>query len=110
MSVTQTMQAPETLPEFEAIKAELVDTAGRPVVSEYCARCHCRHFTIEPHLDEIPCPRCGSTVKRCWRPSGHEADGWHVERIGLFDAVRDEKEAAGIPQVARWKPSSEEGV
>lgn len=29
------------------------------------------------------CPRCGSKAKRCYRPSGHDAAEWHVEREDL---------------------------
>jgi hypothetical protein len=27
-----------------------------------------------------PCPDCKSTRNRCIRPSGHEADAWHLAR------------------------------
>lgn len=38
-------------------------------------------MTAPAHTRELPkCPVCESTSKRCKRPSGHEADTWHVAR------------------------------
>jgi|GEM_PF-2812775 len=103
MSVfVQAVPRPATWEEFEAIKPQLIDTLGSPLISEFCSRCRCNHFTVEPHLDEVPCPDCGSTAARCRRGSEHEASEWHKARREAFDRLRDELEAAGIPQVARW--------
>ena len=100
--IVQTVPRPTTWAEYEAVKSQLVDTLGGPLVSEYCARCRCAHFTVEPHLSEVPCPDCGSTATRCLRGSGFEASGWHKARVLAFDQLRDDREAAGIAQVARW--------
>lgn len=101
MSV-QPVPRPSTVDEFEAVRHLLVDTLGRPLVSEHCGRCGSSHYTVEPHLDEVPCPQCSSAGKRCVRPSEHEATSWHRARVEAFDALRDAQEAAGRAQVARW--------
>lgn len=45
-----------------------------------------------------PCPVCGATGRRCRRPSGHDADTWHVEREDAMAAlVADE-----CPGCAWW--------
>lgn|GEM_PF-4405392 len=31
------------------------------------------------------CPACGSTRRRCLRPSGHEAAAWHAQRVALWE-------------------------
>lgn len=36
------------------------------------------------------------------RPSGHDAAVWHASRIAAFDEIRNDREAAGIAQVAVW--------
>lgn len=102
MSAVQPVPAPATWAEYESIRPQLIDTLGRPLVSSWCDRCQCRHFTVDPCVAEVPCPSCGSTRARCVRPSEHEADSWHKERRARFEQLRDEREAAGIPQVARW--------
>ena len=100
--ITQPMMRPDTWAEFEAVKSRMIDTHGRPLVSEYCSTCGTSHFTVEPCVSEVPCPTCGSTKARCMRPSEHEAAGWHADRVALFDQLRDEREAAVLPQVAVW--------
>ncbi|WP_295851247.1 hypothetical protein [uncultured Microbacterium sp.] len=100
--IVQTVPRPTTWAEYEAVKSQLVDTLGQPLVSEYCARCRCEHFTVEPHLSEVPCPDCGSTATRCLRGSGFEAAEWHQARVEAFDQLRDERDAAGVAQVAKW--------
>lgn len=102
MSAVQPIPAPTTWAEYELIRPQLVDTLGRPLVSAWCDSCQCRHFTVDPCMAEASCPVCGSTRARCVRPSGHEADSWHKDRRDRFEQLRDEMEAAGIPQVARW--------
>ncbi len=100
--ITQPMTRPETWDEYLAMKPRMVDTLGRPLVSELCSDCGTKHFTVEPCVSEVPCPECGSTSLRCIRPSEHEAAEWHASRIAAFDQLRDEREAAGIAQVAIW--------
>ena len=100
--ITQPMDRPDTWAEFEAVKPRMIDTLGRPLISEWCSGCGASHFTVEPCVSEVPCPDCGSTRLRCLRPSGHEAAEWHASRIAAFDRVRDEREAAGMAQVALW--------
>lgn len=100
--MTQPMERPDTWAEYEAAKPRMIDTQGRPLVSEPCPRCQTTHFTVEPCVAEVPCPDCGSTGLRCVRPSGHAAAEWHAARIVAFDQLRDDREAGGIPQVARW--------
>jgi len=102
MTITQPMPKPETWAEFQTVKPRMIDTLGRPLVSEFCPGCAVTHFTVEPCVAEVPCPDCGSTKTRCMRPSEHEAAAWHAARIDAFDQLRDEREAAGLPQVAIW--------
>lgn len=101
-AITQIVRKPETWEEYERIRAELIDTHGRSLVRAWCKQCRCEHFTVDPCLAQVPCPRCGSDAVRCRRPSGHEAARWHSERIKAFDRLFGNLEAAGIPQVARW--------
>lgn len=100
--ITQPMTRPETWVEFQAVKPRMIDTHGSPLVSEFCAACGANHFTVEPCVSEVPCPDCGSIRARCVRPSEHEAAAWHASRIAAFDRLRDEREAAGLVQVAAW--------
>lgn len=102
MTITQPVTCPETWAEFEAVKSRMIDTHGHPLVSELCSACGTTHFTVEPCVSEVPCPTYGSTRARCVRPSEHEAAGWHAARVAAFDQLRDEREAAGMPQVAIW--------
>lgn len=102
MSRVQPVPAPSTQSEYAAIRHLLIDTAGAPLRVTHCARCRVEHFTVEPHLDEVPCPACGSVHARCVRPSGHDAAAWHRDRVAAFDRLRDEREAAGVAQVAPW--------
>ena len=107
--VTQPVSKPQTLEEYERIRPLMIDTWGRPLVSEWCGACRSRHFTVQPCAGAVACPRCGSRRVRCLRPSGHEADSWHRDRQAAYDRHCDELEAAGRPQVARWaKPSRAE--
>lgn len=39
------------------------------------------------------CPTCGSTRRRCRRPSGHDAPEWHAARLALWEALDDETKA-----------------
>lgn len=103
----QPVTKPKTWGEFFKVRPLMVDTFGNPLVSEYCARCRDEHFTVEPHIDEIVCPECGSIALRCHRPSGHDAANWHKRRFDELDRLGDEREAAGLPAVARWLPVSE---
>lgn len=100
--ITQPMTKPETMAEFEAMKSRMIDTRGRPLASEFCSDCGTTHFTVEPCVSEVPCPDCGSRRLRCIRPSGHDATEWHASRIAAFDEIRNDREAAGIAQVAVW--------
>lgn len=100
--ITQPMTKPETIAEFEAMKSRMIDTRGRPLASEFCSDCETTHFTVEPCVSEVPCPDCGSRRLRCIRPSGHDATEWHASRIATFDEIRNDREAAGIAQVAVW--------
>ncbi len=102
MATVQPMPRPRTIAEFETIRPQMIDTLGRPLRSSFCTACGRSHFTVEPHLSEIRCPRCRSTSARCQRPSGHDAESWHVERFEELDRISDEREAAGIPVVAPW--------
>lgn len=99
--ITQPMRRPETTAEYEAMKPWMIDTHGKPLISAYCADCRTTHFTVEPCIREVPCPDCGSTTIRCRRPSGHDA-AWHASRVAAFDELRDQRDAAGVPQVAVW--------
>jgi len=100
--IRQPVPRPATVDEYQRIRPQLIDTTGRPLVLARCPRCRHEHFTVEPCAAEAPCPRCGSTAARCIRPSGHEADSWHTERVTAFDRLCDARAAAGLPQVARW--------
>ncbi len=102
MTLTQPFPKPATFDEYEKVKPFLIDTAGAPLVSEWCDSCRHAHFTVDPCVSEVPCPRCGSTRLRCVRPSEHEAAAWHHERVEAIDLLRDALEAAGVPQVAPW--------
>ncbi len=102
MTITQPMPAPRTLAEYEAAKPHMIDTLGRPLVTAWCDTCRIRHFTVEPCASEAPCPTCGSTRSRCMRPSEHEAPSWHRARVARFEALCDQRESEGLPQVARW--------
>jgi len=108
--VRQPMPKPATDREYEQVKSRMIDTAGRPLVSAFCTRCRHEHFTVEPCAGEAPCPRCGSTASRCRRPSGHDAAAWHGARAAAFEALCASREAAGIPQVARWPDPPKTGV
>lgn len=108
--ITQPMSRPETWAEFEAVKAQMIDTHGNPLVSSFCTACRTNHFTVEPCVSEVPCPDCGSVKTRCIRPSEHDAAEWHVSRIAAFDELRDEREAAGHAQVALWPQGSPGGL
>lgn len=35
-------------------------------------------------LLSVACPSCGSTRRRCTRPSGHDATHWHVAREDAY--------------------------
>lgn len=105
MTVFQPVPKPATVGEYLAVRHRLVDTNGDPLVLAHCAPCRGEHFTVEPCLKQIRCPDCKSTAQRCHRPSGHDADTWHKARIEEFDRLRDELEAAGHPQVAKWLPT-----
>jgi hypothetical protein len=100
--VAQAVPAPATRAEFERIKPQLIDTHGNLAVSDWCDDCRCTHFTVEPHLADVPCPHCGSSAGSCKRPSGHDAQGWHSERVDAYTALCDVREAAGLPQIAPW--------
>lgn len=100
--IRQPMARPATIGEYLAARPHMIDTHGRPLRLDDCARCGREHFTVEPCAHEAPCPRCGATASRCRRPSGHEAAAWHAERIDAFDMLCATREAAGLPQVARW--------
>lgn len=102
MPITQPIPRPTTRAEYEAAKPSMIDTHGRPLVITMCSACKVEHFTVEPCLSMVPCPRCGSTRSRCMRPSEHEAAEWHAERIEAFDQLRDRLEDQGIAQVAKW--------
>ncbi len=102
MATVQPVPRPRTVADFEKIRPLMVDTLGRPLRSSFCTVCGCSHFTVEPHVSEIPCPRCKSTGIRCQRPSGHDADSWHIERFEELDRISDERAAAGIAVVAPW--------
>jgi len=96
------MPRPATVAEYLASRAQMIDSHGRQLVLEYCARCRHEHFTVEPHADEAPCPDCGSKTSRCRRGSGHDAAAWHRRRRDVFEALCVEREAAGLAQVAAW--------
>lgn len=96
------MPRPRTVGEYLAARPQMIDTHGEPLRLARCASCAREHFTVEPCAAEAPCPRCASTSSRCRRPSGHEADAWHAERAAAFEELCAEREAAGLPQVARW--------
>lgn len=36
---------------------------------------------------DTACPTCGSTARRCKRPSGHPADRWHAARVEAWHAA-----------------------
>ena len=57
---------------------------------------HTTHEVVE--LELPACPDCGSTASRCKRPSGHEADEWHIAREKIFAPM------VGWPN---WKPGDE---
>lgn len=101
-TVRQPMPKPTTYEEYLRLRPSMIDTAGQALELFNCRRCAREHFTVEPCADEAPCPRCGSTAARCHRPSGHDADTWHTSRILAYESLCAEREAAGIPQVARW--------
>lgn len=107
-SVRQPVNRPATRSEYERIRDQLIDTLGRPLELSWCEPCGCQHFTVEPCLSQVPCPACGSTKQRCVRPSEHEAQDWHAERIAAFDQLRDSLESSGSPQVARWPELNKE--
>ena len=100
--VRQPMPRPRTVGEYVAARSQMIDSHGEPLRLAYCASCAREHFTVEPCAAEAACPRCASTSSRCRRPSGHEADAWHVERAAAFEQLCAAREAAGLPQVARW--------
>lgn len=102
MKVVQPMPMPLTWEEYERAKPQMIDTRGRLLVSAVCSRCRVAHFTVEPCASDAPCPSCGSTAARCTRPSEHDAAEWHAARVTAFNQLRDELEAAGLPQVAVW--------
>lgn len=100
--VVQPMPKPLTWDEYERAKPRMIDTYGRLLVSRMCSRCRVTHFTVEPCVSDVPCPTCGSIAARCTRPSEHDATEWHTARVTAFNQLRDELEAAGLPQVAIW--------
>ena len=102
MTIAQPFPKPETVDEYQQLRPQMIDTLGRPLVLGPCAVCRRPHFTVEPHASDVPCPDCGSVAARCVRPSEHEASAWHKARVRAFDALCDEREAAGLPVVARW--------
>lgn len=101
--IIQPVPRPATVDEYERIKHQLIDTHGNPLVTKDCPACRHSHFTVEPCATEVPCENCGSTRARCLRPSEHESgSGWHKVRRDAFEALCAAREAAGLPQVARW--------
>lgn len=100
--VVQPVPRPATLKEYEQIRHKLIDTHGNPLAREFCASCNHIHYTVEPCAREVPCPSCGSRRARCVRPSEHDNVEWHRARQDAFEALCAEREAAGLPQVARW--------
>lgn len=98
----QPMPRPATFDEYLRIRPQMIDTTGQPLVLTSCESCKRQHFTVEPCAVEAPCPRCGSAAGRCRRPSGHNAASWHTERVVVFEELCNAREAAGLPQVARW--------
>lgn len=100
--IVQPYPRPATIKAYLQIRDQLIDTHGNPLVREPCARCAHTHYTVEPCAHEVPCPVCGSTRARCLRPSEHEAATWHRERQDALEALCAEREAQGLPQVARW--------
>lgn len=101
--VYQPFSRPELVADYLEQRGGMIDTHGNPLVNAYCAPCRTEHFTVEPHLAEVPCPTCGSTASRCRRPSGHDTAEWHRSRAEAFWRLCDEREAAGVAQVARWR-------
>lgn len=37
------------------------------------------------------CPTCGSTRRRCLRPSGHEAADWHAARTAVWESMPEDE-------------------
>lgn len=100
--VVQPVPRPATVEEYLAVRPLMVDSHGAPLVTARCGACGVEHFTVEPCAAEVRCPRCGSTAARCRRPSGHDAAAWHSARWVELDRVSSEREARGLPAVARW--------
>jgi len=105
--IRQPVPRPATVGEYLAIRDHLVDTHGNPLRLIDCPGCSRQHFTVEPCAAEVPCPSCGSRTGRCRRPSEHDASEWHADRHAAFEALCSDREAAGIPQVARWPDTPE---
>lgn len=101
-AVVQPVPRPRTTEEYLQIRPQLIDTHGHPLRREHCSRCDHTHFTVEPCAADVPCPGCGSTRARCLRPSGHDNVEWHQARREAFEALCSQREAEGLPQVARW--------
>lgn len=100
--IEQPVPKPATISEYLEIRHLLIDTHGRPLELVDCDGCRCPHYSVEPHLYELACPTCGSTARRCRRPSGHEAQTWHQSRVDLREWLIDARAEDGRPVVAPW--------
>lgn len=49
-------------------------------------------MTTQPGLWPA-CPTCGSTRRRCLRPSGHEAPAWHTARTAAWQSLPEDERA-----------------
>jgi len=108
MTVYQPALAPRSHAEHRALRDAgiLIDTAGRPLQYERCAKCGVVTATVDVCIRDVPCPDCGSSAQRCTRPSGHAAATMHAARVTAYNRRVDELEEAGVPVPARWLPAN----
>lgn len=101
-TLRQPMPCPQSYAEYERARPHMIDTAGRPSNSPGAAPATANTSPSNPTPPMCPAPAARPPQGRCTRPSGHEADAWHKDRLDAFYALCDALESAGYPQVARW--------
>ena len=108
MTVYQPVPQPRTPAEYERVKDQLVDLAGRPLQRHACTACNGLTSVGEVCPMSLRCRSClAEPGNRCTRPSEHATFNGelHRDRLDDAEAATTANAAAGITTIpAQWAP------